>query len=111
MLKERLLREIEKNIAAIHNNYVSSSEMIKVLLPFPYVQLTKLFMLLFVFTVPIALVGEIGYAAVPTSVMLAMGYLGLDEIANQLENPFGDDDNDLPMIRMWNRTSCICIGL
>ena len=67
-------------------------------------QLTKLFMLLFVFTVPIALVGEIGYAAVPTSVMLAMGYLGLDEIANQLENPFGDDDNDLPMIRMWNRT-------
>ena len=40
VLKERLLREIEKNIAAIHSNYVSSSEMIKVRKKEPYVSIT-----------------------------------------------------------------------
>ena len=59
-------------------------------------------MLMFIFTVPFPLVTQIGYGVIPVCFMLALGYFGLDEIGTQLENPFGSDDNDLPIKSIWN---------
>jgi len=35
--------------------------------------------------------------------ILSLGYLGLDAIATEMEQPFGDDLNDLPVLEVVER--------
>eukprot|EP00397_Hematodinium_sp_SG-2012_P050416 GEMP01058586.1.p1 GENE.GEMP01058586.1~~GEMP01058586.1.p1 ORF type:complete len:416 (+),score=75.02 GEMP01058586.1:187-1434(+) len=54
--------------------------------PFPFAQMLTLLMLTFVITSPIIIITAV------------FGFWGLNEIAVELENPFGDDLNDLPLV-------------
>merc|ERR1712178_76897 len=65
-------------------------------LPFPYFQLCKTLLLFYFMCFPFFVKFELGpYSNVGEFCCLALALLGVDAIATELENPFGDDANDL----------------
>jgi len=47
------------------------------------------------FSVPFFIVSEMGIFTPVISAVVALGYFGLDEVAEILESPFGNDPNDI----------------
>ena len=70
--------------------------------PFPLVQMTRTFMFFYVFTVPFALLSDpsIPVAHCITIFVLTFGFMGLEYVAIELDNPFGEDDNDFDNLGM-----------
>jgi len=65
--------------------------------PFAYAHHIKLFLSLFCFSAPFAMVSGMGWWTPVASVILTLALFGIDEIAVEIEDPFGDDPNDLPL--------------
>ncbi len=62
------------------------------------------FVFLFISLLPLGLVSEMKYWSLIVVGMIFYAFVGLDFIANEIEDPFGDDANDLP-------TDAICNGI
>jgi putative membrane protein len=68
-------------------------------LPFAYVVHMRRCLLVYCATLPMALVDKFGPLMVPATMLLNYMLLGIEEIGVEVENPFGRDDNDLPLER------------
>lgn len=69
-------------------------------IPWSYTSFIKKFVVLYVLTLPFGYVLSLGWIAVPV-VMFIFYVLGsLELIAEEIEDPFGEDANDLPMDRL-----------
>jgi len=67
--------------------------------PFPYFQLCKSLLFFYFISFPFFIDYEMGfYANVIELCFLSIALLGVDAIATELENPFGDDANDLDLM-------------
>ena len=55
-------------------------------------------MVIFLYTIPCALVQAMGVVTIPVTMILTFGYVGLDKTGDSLEDPFGDDLADLPLV-------------
>jgi putative membrane protein len=66
-------------------------------IPFSYSVFIKKFIFIYVMTLPIAYVASLGYFAIPVSVFIYYVLASLELIAEEIENPFGTDANDLPL--------------
>lgn len=64
--------------------------------PFPLVQMARTFLFFYVFTVPFVLIGDSSsvYAHCCQAFVLTYGFVGLELVAMELDDPFGDDAND-----------------
>lgn len=64
--------------------------------PFPLIQMAKTFLFLYAFAIPFVLLKEnSGLVAHCFFVFLVtMGFVRLEAVATELDNPFGDDPND-----------------
>lgn len=72
-------------------------------LPFAYsVHLRHILMLYCVFF-PFRLVSQLGWVTVPVTAIASFVVLGIEEIALEIENPFGKDANDLPLAQFCNQ--------
>jgi putative membrane protein len=69
-------------------------------IPFSYSVYIKLFVSLYVLLLPVGLVGEFGYFSIPVSMFIAFAMIGLELMAEEIEEPFGTDSNDLPLEAM-----------
>jgi putative membrane protein len=47
-------------------------------------------------TLPIGLVGDFKWATIPMVLFVFYAFAGLELIAEEIEDPFGHEDNDLP---------------
>lgn len=65
-------------------------------IPFSYNVFIKLFIVLYAAILPVGLVPEYGYLAVPLTMLIVFALLGLELMAEEIEDPFGLDCNDLP---------------
>ncbi|MDT4855223.1 Bestrophin, RFP-TM, chloride channel [compost metagenome] len=66
-------------------------------LPFPYTLLLHRTIYLFCLLLPFALAHSLGWLAPILTTMVAYTFFGLDAIGDQLEDPFGHDENDLAL--------------
>jgi putative membrane protein len=66
-------------------------------LPVGYNILISQIVLLYVYLLPFQLFGALGWITIPGTVAAAYIIIGLAAIGNELENPFGNDVNDLPL--------------
>jgi len=68
--------------------------------PFPLVQMARTFLFLWVFTLPFAIENDIG--KLPALVMIIFfvtyGFIGLEFVSIELDDPFGDDPNDFDVL-------------
>lgn len=66
-------------------------------LPFAYTLLLHRSAHLFCLALPFGLVQSLGWATPLFTTLVAYTFFGLDALSDQLENPFGEEDNDLPL--------------
>lgn len=66
-------------------------------IPFSYSSFTKKFIVIYVITLPIAYGISIGYMMVPLTVFVFFVLMSLEVLAEEIEEPFNNEENDLPM--------------
>ena len=93
----RIFQEVSNGLLFYNN----ATKMKEVPVPFPYVQLNALLLNLFsCFLSPIAIASftPVPWLSVLTTFMTVISFYGVFLVANQLEDPFGSEANDMPMI-------------
>lgn len=65
-------------------------------IPFSYSVFLKKFIFFYVMTLPVSFVFSLGYIAVPVVAFIFYVLASLEMIAEEIEDPFGNDANDLP---------------
>ena len=65
-------------------------------LPFSYVMFMKKFIFTYIITLPFAFVTHFGYWTIAIAVLLLYILLSIELLAEEIEDPFGNDINDLP---------------
>ncbi|EMR00955.1 bestrophin family protein [Cesiribacter andamanensis] len=66
-------------------------------IPFTYSVFIKKFIFFYVMTLPFGWVFSLGYFIIPVVVFILYALASLELIAEEIENPFGTDANDLPL--------------
>ena len=66
-------------------------------IPYAYSLFLKKIIFLYVFTMPIGFVLDYGYWAVPIVAFVFYAFASIEVIAEEIEDPFGTDANDLPL--------------
>jgi putative membrane protein len=66
-------------------------------IPYSYSSFIKKFIILYVFAVPIAYVINIGNFIIPLTIFIYYVLMSLELIAEEIEDPFNNDENDIPM--------------
>lgn len=86
------------------NAYFQACKVTLVPFPFPFTQMLQLLLTVFLFFCPVT-IAELtsGYmVAMILTFVITLGYWGLNQICAELENPFGEDVNDLPLLEIHN---------
>lgn len=82
-------------------------------LPFPYTLLLHRTIFLFCILLPFAMAEPLGWIAPIFTAIVSYTFFGLDAIADELQDPFGHDENDLPtdaMVRNMEREILDALG-
>ena len=69
-------------------------------IPYSYSSFIKKFIVVYVFTLPFGVAFSLGYLGVPVVMFIFYVLASLELIAEEIEDPFGKDTNDLPMERL-----------
>jgi len=69
-------------------------------IPFSYSVFLKKFIFFYVMTLPLSLVFTLGYVAIPVVAFIFYVLASLELIAEEIEDPFGADENDLPTTKI-----------
>lgn len=69
-------------------------------IPFSYSVFLKKFIFFYVMTLPFSFVISLGYIAIPVVAFIFYVLASLELIAEEIEDPFGGDENDLPMTKI-----------
>jgi putative membrane protein len=99
-LSEARLYAVDTNLTALVDAYSGCERIVRTPIPFAYAQHIKIFVTLFCFTLPFAIVDVMKAWTPLASAILAYALIGIDEIGVEIEDPFGYDDNDLPIGRI-----------
>lgn len=100
VLTEPLVLMQENQILASINSFMSGYYGIRTFIttpvPFPLVQMARTFLFLYVFAVRFVLLRDDSsrFAHCFAVFLLTYGFMGLEVVAIELDNPFGDDPND-----------------
>jgi putative membrane protein len=82
-------------------------------LPFPYTLLLHRTIYLFCILLPFAMAESLGWLTPVFTAIVSYTFFGLDAIGDELEDPFGRDENDLPtdaMVRNIERDVLAALG-
>ena len=66
-------------------------------LPYPYMVHLRRAVIVYCVTLPFALVQDFGWATVLATLFISYLFFGVEEIGVEIEDPFGEDINDLPL--------------
>lgn len=69
-------------------------------IPYSYSAFIKKFIFLYIITLPVGYVFNLGYLIIPVVIFVLYVLGSLELIAEEIEDPFGKDTNDLPMQRI-----------
>lgn len=98
-LSEFLLPAIDANTNLLID-YVGACERIhRTPIPFAYMVHLRRALILYCFTLPFALVDSFHWWTIVGTFLLAFIFFGIEEIGVEIEDPFGYDENDLPLER------------
>ena len=65
-------------------------------IPYSYSMYIKKFVFIYIITLPFGFVTTFGYVTIPTVLLISFVLLSVELIAEEIEDPFGRDVNDLP---------------
>ena len=85
------------NVDGFMSGYYGLYRFMTTPVPFPLIQMSRTFLFFYVFTVPFVFVSDKDSSVVAhcfAIFVLTYGFVGLELVAIELDNPFGDDEND-----------------
>lgn len=99
---ERCLNLVDVGIAGLMRAFEEMDQNITTPLPLPYCHLCKWLMFLYLFFYPIAChVPHQGMLVnTVTAMIIGVAMCGIEAISMEIEDPFGDDDNDFDVMRI-----------
>jgi putative membrane protein len=71
-------------------------------LPKAYSMHLKFFILVYISTLPIGIIHELRYWTIPATMLIFYAMVGMELIGEEIEDPFGKDENDIPMDSICN---------
>lgn len=95
----RLLIELNQSLDLILNGMIGCDRIISTPLPKAYSIHLKHLLLIYCLSLPFTLVAELHWLTVPAVGVITFALLGIEEIGLEIENPFGNDPNDLPLAK------------
>jgi len=90
-------QSLELNVRAFLDMQGGCERILRTPIPFAYAVHIKQLLLLYLISLPFILIVELNWVAIPTVAVIAFGLLGIEEAGVEIEDPFGDDPNDLPL--------------
>jgi putative membrane protein len=91
---------LDQNVQLLIDYLGACERICKTPLPFAYVVHLRRALILYGFTLPFALVQDFGWGTILATLLVAYVFFGIEEIGVEIEDPFGQDDNDLPLERI-----------
>ncbi len=88
---------MDTQVAALIDCAGACDRIHKTPLPFAYVVHLRTALILYSATLPFAMLREFGWGEIMVTGLIAFVLLGIEEIGVEIEDPFGLDDNDLPL--------------
>jgi len=101
-MSEARLQLLDGNLTALNDALGGAERILRTPIPFAYAQHIKIFLTLFCFTAPFVVASDMRWATPFACGLLALALFGIDEIGVEIEDPFGDDPNDLPLDAIGN---------
>ena len=80
-------------------------------LPFAYMVHLRRALICYLLTLPMALVADFGWLTIAATMLISYVMLGIEEIGVEIEDPFGEDENDLPLQSMCETIECNLLEL
>ena len=96
-LHPSLAAHLEACLAALTQHESACERIATSPMPRAYIVQIRRLLAVYVFTLPFALVADLGWFTVPATLVIAFGLLGIEAAGTEIEDPFGDDANDLPL--------------
>jgi putative membrane protein len=115
-----VLKKCDSNISDVIGAWMTCEKIVGTPMVFPYTQMLSIFMCLFVYTIPFPLAhvffnpdSELnGFIITPfISALVAFAFFGMNAVGIEIENPFGDDINDLAIHGMLARVELDTLSL
>jgi putative membrane protein len=88
---------LDKNLDVFTDVTGACERIKKTPIPYSYNIHLKQYIALYVVTLPWGLMYDLGYWAIPAVMMIYYAMVGIELIAEQIEDPFGNDPDDLPI--------------
>lgn len=95
-LSEEAAINLDTNLNALLNNLGACERIKNTPIPYSYMLFLKKFIVFYVGTLPLAFVSVFGYYAAIISTFVFYVLVSMEVLAEEIEDPFGSDDNDLP---------------
>lgn len=99
-ISEQQLRSLDSEIRQFTEVCGACERIRNTPIPYSYSVFIKKFILIYVATLPFGFVFSLGYLVVPIVVFVFFVLASLELIAEEVEEPFGADENDLPLTRI-----------
>jgi ion channel-forming bestrophin family protein len=96
-ISEYVFVALDQNVQLLVD-YLGACERIhRTPMPFAYMVHVRRVLLIYCYSLPLALVRDFNWWTIPATLFVAFVLLGIEEIGVEIEDPFGTDDNDLPL--------------
>ena len=94
---------VENSITQCSDLYEQFEHLQNTPIPLPYAQLVRLIALIFLLSLPVAMVAKLSWLVLPLSLTANLVYFLTDVCAAEMEAPFGRDPNDVQVEKMVRR--------
>jgi ion channel-forming bestrophin family protein len=91
------MNELQRLINFLVDSLGICERILRTPMPLAYAIHLKQLLLIYCLLLPFKLVGDLGWGTVPVIGIVSFTLLGIEAIGVEIENPFGDDPNDLPL--------------
>ncbi len=110
-ISDYALFQMDQNVQLLVD-YIGGCERIhRTPLPYAYMVHLRRALILYSGTLPFALVGDYDWLAVPATLLVSYLFYGIEEIGVEIEDPFGPDENDLPLEQFCQKIAADVKGL
>lgn len=90
-------RTLEMHVSSLVDCQGGCERILKTPIPFAYACHIKQFLLLYLGTLPFVVIPLMDWLAIPVVLVVTFGLYGIEEVGVEIEDPFGEDPNDLPL--------------
>lgn len=102
LISEEKILVLNEELRSFTNVAGACERIKKTPIPYSYSTFIKRVILVYIITLPIGLVDEFKWASIPIVLFVFYAFAGLELLAEEIEDPFGNEENDLPTDEIAN---------